>query len=244
MICYYRSVIGFENYAQKVNNMNNMDEIDSLTRLTRKREFDDGLVDILYGVFSLVMGLVGWFLFSLVGIRWLGTALFQQRAITIIALLALTLAFVLTMRGSRHLIERIRRSYLWKESGYVEPLKWQVRRSVTLIAGFASIALILVAVWLMARGLLSEEEVLIALAASASVGTAIVYLGMGIDLRLRRHVGVGIAGLILSAIVLTQTTSFSESWLLVGVGWMAVLSVSGLWAFRQSVLNLAESPSE
>ena len=103
---------------------------------------------------------------------------------------------------------------------------------------------IIVAVLLMRAGSLSEEAVLRALAASVSLGTAVVYLGMGIDLQIRRYVGVGIAGLILAAIILSQSATFSEAWLLVGVGWMAILTVSGLWAFRQSVLTLAESPSD
>ncbi len=224
--------------------MNNIDEIDNLTRQTRKREFDDGLVDILYGLVFLVLGLGGWFLFSAVGLRWFAVALVQRREITIIALLALLPAFWLAIYGSRRLIDWIRRSYLWTETGYVEPLKWQVRTSVTLAAGFASIALIILAIWLMVTGSLSEEAVLRTLAASASLGTAIVYLGTGIDLRLRRYEAVGIAGLILSVAVLSQPASFSQSWLLFGVGWMAILTVSGLWALRQSVLSMAESPSE
>jgi hypothetical protein len=233
-----------ENQAKKAKIMNNMDEIDNLTRLTRKREFDDGLVDILYGGVFLAMGLAGWFLFSEFGLRWFATALVQRREITIVALLALVAALVLAILGSRRLIERIRRSYLWKEKGYVESLRWQVKTSVSAVAVLASIALIIAAVWLMARGSLSEDVVLTALVAAVSVGSAIVYLGMGIDLRIRRYVGVGIAGLILSALVLGQMTSFSESWLLVGVGWMIILAVSGMWALRQSVLSLAESPSE
>jgi len=224
--------------------MNNMDEIDNLTRLTRKREFDDGLVDILYGGVFLAIGLANWFLFSEFGLRWFATALVQRREITIVALIALVAALVLAIFGSRRLIGRIRRSYLWKERGYVEPLRWQVKTSVSTAAVLASIALIIAAFWLMSRGSLSEEEVLSALVAAVSVGTAIVYLGIGIDLRIRRYVCVGIAGLILSALVLGQMTSFSESWLLVGVGWMIILTVSGLWALRQSVLSLAESPSE
>ena len=46
-------------------------------------------------------------------------------------------------------------------------------------------------------------------------------LGTGIDLRLRRYEEVGIAGLILAVTVLSQPASFSQSWLLVRVGWMA-----------------------
>jgi hypothetical protein len=228
---------------EKVKIMDNFREIDNLTRLTRKREFDDGLVDILYGGVFLVWGLASWFLFSAVGFRWFVIALTRQREITIIALLALAPAFILVIYGLRRLIERIRRSYLWKDSGYVEPLRWQVKKSVSITAGFMSIALILVAVWLMANGVLSEEGALRALAASASLGTSVVYLGMGIDLRIRRYVVVGIAGVILTGFVMSQWVSFAGSWLLVGVGWLAILVVSGLWALRQSMLSLAESPS-
>ncbi len=224
--------------------MNNIEEFDNLTRLTRKREFDDGLVDILYGFVFLILGLGGWFLFSTVGLEWFATALVQQREITLIALIILTAVLILVIHGMRRLIQRIRHSYLWKDSGYVEPLRWQVKRSITVIAVFLSIALIIVSVWLMMVGSLSEETVLRALVASVSLGTAIVYLGMGIDLRIRRYVGVGITGLILSVIILGQSATFSEAWLLVGVGWMAILTVSGLWAFRQSMLTLAESPSD
>jgi len=224
--------------------MNNLNQLDELTRATRKREFDDGLVDILYGLVFLVFGLGGWLLFSTEGLAWFATALIQQREIVIIALVALVPVLLLAIYGTRRFIERIRRSYLWKDSGYVEPLGWQVKRSVMIAAVLASIALIIAAFWLMATGSLSEEAVLRALAASACLGTAVVYLGMGIDLRISRYVGVGIAGLILSVMVLTLSASFSESWLVVGIGWMAILTASGLWAFRQSVLSLAESPSE
>lgn len=224
--------------------MNSFDEIDNLTRMTLRREFDDGLMDILNSVVIFVLGLAAWLLFSAVGLRWVVTALIQQREITIIALLALTAALVLAIHGSRRLIRRIRRSYLWKESGYVWPLKYPVRKSVSIVAGFVTIALIVVAAWLMTIGSVSEEVVLRTLVAAASLGTAVQYLGMGIDLRIGRYAAVGIAGLTLSAIVLIQSISFSESWLLFGVGWMAVLAVSGLWALRQSILSLAESPSE
>jgi hypothetical protein len=224
--------------------MNDIREIDNLTRLTRKREFDDGLVDILYGGVFLVWGLASWFLYSTVGLRWLVTALTQQREITIIAMLALAPVFLLVIYGMRRLIEWIRRRYLWKDSGYVEALKWQVSRSITIIATCLSIALILGATWQMARGALSEEGALGALVASANLGTAVVYLGMGIDLRIRRYLVVGIAGLILTVILLSQMVSFAVSWLLLGVGWMIILTVSGLWALLQSIRSLAESAGD
>lgn len=224
--------------------MSNLKDIDDLTRMTRKREFDDGLVDILYGLVFLVLGLGGWFLFSSAGLTWFATAVIQQREIMIVALIALVAALVLGIVGLRRLIARIRRFYLWKEDGYVEPLRWQVKRSISIVAVFVSIVMIIAGVWLMANGFLSEEAVLLVLVASVSVGTAIIYLGMGLDLRVRRYIGVGIAGLILSGIVIARSGSFSESWLLVGIGWMIILTVSGLWALRQSLPALAESPSE
>jgi hypothetical protein len=224
--------------------VDNLVEIDSLTRATRRREFDDGLVDILYGIVFLVLGLGNWFLFSTTGLTWFATALVQQREIMIIALVALVPALLLAVLGLRRLIARIRRAYLWKDDGYVEPLQWQVRRSVTILAVLVSVAMIIAAVWLMAAGSLDEAGVLRVLAASVSVGTAIIYLGMGIDLQIRRYIGVGIVGLIPSGIVLARAGSFSESWLLIGIGWMIILTLSGLWALRQSVLTLAGSPSE
>jgi hypothetical protein len=224
--------------------MNNIDEIDNLTRLTRRREFDDGLVDLLYGAVFLILSLANWFIFSADGLRWYVNAVAQQREITIIALLALVPAFLLVIYGMRRIVSRIRSSYLWKESGMVKPLRWQVSRSVVIAAASMVIVPIIAAAWLMARGVLTEEQTLRALPASTVLGTAVLYFGMSIELRIRRYGLVGVAGLILSAIVLVQAASLSDAWLLIGVGWMVIMAVSGLWALRQSVLKLAESPSE
>lgn len=61
---------------------------------------------------------------------------------------------------------------------------------------------------------------------------------------MRRYMLAGLGGLVLAAIVLVQTSSFSAAWLAVGVGWMAIMGASGLWALRRSVLSLAESPGD
>lgn len=224
--------------------MNSLEHIDKLTRQTRRREFDDGLMDILNGGVFLLLGIANWFVFSAAGMSWLATAFIKRQEIAILALLAVVPALLLAIYGLRRLIARIRRAYLWKESGYVESLRWQVSKWINIIAVLGSVTLIAVAVRLMIGGSITEEQVLRAVATSVSLGTAIVYLGMGIDLRIRRYVVVGLAGLVLSAIVLAQAVSFSESWLMVGIGWMAILTVAGLWALRHSVLSLVDSSSD
>jgi hypothetical protein len=219
--------------------MSTIEEIDSLTRRTRSREFDDGLMDLVYGMVFLILSLANWFIFSTSGLEWLATALIQQREISLVALLGLLAAFLLAIHGMRQLVWRIRRSYLWKDSGMVKPLLWQVSRPVVFGAVAVVIALIVGATWLMASGVLTEEQALRALPASIALGTAVTYLGMGIDLRIRRYSLVGAAGLGLAAIVLIQSSSFSAAWLTAGVGLMAIMSSSGLWALRQSVLRLS-----
>jgi hypothetical protein len=221
--------------------MNHIDEIDNLTRLTRKREFDDGFVDLIYAGVFLVIGLANWFIFSTVGLNWFINALVRQREITIIGLLTLVPLLVLAIFGLRRLVERIRQATIWKDSGTVKPLRWQVRRSISAASVLIPIGLIIAGTWLMARGVLSEEEALRVLAASVGSGIGIVYLGMGIDLRLSRYIAAGIAGLILSAVVVVQPVAFSMSWLMIGLGWMTILGASGLWALRQSLSKATES---
>lgn len=224
--------------------MNRIREIDALTRQTRRREFDDGLMDLVYGVVVLALCAANWLIFSSFGMRWLATALIREREITTIGLLALVAVFVLAIFGLRRLVSRIRRAYFWRDSGVVEPLRWQVSRPAAISGVVAAVALIVLGTWLMSRGLWTEEQALRTLPASVALGTALLYLGMGIELRVQRYALVGVAGVVLAALTLSQNRSFSSAWLAVGIGWMAIMGVSGLWALRRSVLRLAASPGD
>lgn len=212
--------------------MDRMAEIDRLIRQTRKREFEDGLIDLIYGPVFLLIGVAGWFTFSPAGLRWLATALIRWRGITTVALLAVPAAVVLLVLGLRALVERVRITSLWRGRGFVRTLRWQVRTSVTVVAVALSLALIGSSFGMMAAGLIDQEAVLRAVVAAVSVGTAVIYLGTGLDLEVPRYVGVGAAGLALAALVLVRSATFASSWLINGIGWMLILVVSGLIGLR------------
>ncbi len=212
--------------------MKNLTEIDELTKSTRRYEFHDGLVDITYGVFFLALGLLCWFIFSTVGLKWYVTALVKNREITILGLVLVFSSLFLLIFGSRRIVERIRQSADWGLKGFVKPLQWQVRWPIQITAVVVSIAIIVTAFWLMLRGHLLQEEVLRFLVFSTGIGTGITYLGVGIDLKFPRYVYVGISGILASTIILFLKLTFSISWLYFGISWMIILVISGIYAIN------------
>jgi hypothetical protein len=224
--------------------MNRIVNLDELTRSTRRREFEDGLADLVNAGVFLVIGLLGWLSFSPAIMRWYIEALIQNREITIIGSFTLVPLLVLLMFGARRVIDRVRRAMIWKDSGFVKSLRWQVDWRVTLLACAVSVIMIIGAAWLMSKGLLTQEHVLRVLVSSGGVATGITFFGMGRELKLRRYVWVGIAGGAISAVIMLLPTAFSVSWLLLGVIWMGILSFSGLCTLRRSLLSLEEQSSD
>jgi hypothetical protein len=220
-----------------------IEQIDGLTRQTRKREFDDGLVDILFAIGFLVFGVGEGYFFSEAGLIRLATALVQQREITLLLLLAIIPAVLLAIFGVRRLMMRIRHSLLWKGLGYVEPLKWQVSTPINVAAAICSLGLIGLAVAFQAGGSFGEELILRSLPAATSLGTAVVYFGMGMDLTLKRYQVAGLAGLLLSVCVLGLPVSFSTAWMIFGWGWFFLLASSGIWGLV-TFLSSRELPAD
>ena len=59
--------------------MENVTDFDRLTKATRRREFDDGLMDYVFGGTFLLIGILGWFFFSSFGLRWFIGSLLKSR---------------------------------------------------------------------------------------------------------------------------------------------------------------------
>ena len=224
--------------------MNHITEFDNLTKATRRREFEDGLMDYVFGGTFLIIGLLGWFFFSSFGLRWFIASLLQNREITIIVLVTIFLLLILLIFGVRRAIEHIRRQTLWKNRGFVKSLRWQVSWQINALAGAMAIAMIVIAVWLYSNGYVIQEIVLRTLVSSGGVATGIVFFGMGKALDLQRYKWAGIVGGMLSALIILIPISFSISWLVLGTVWMIVLAFSGSWALRKSILALREQDSE
>jgi hypothetical protein len=224
--------------------MKNFMYLDNLTRITRRREFEDGLFDFVLAVTFLMIGIAGWIFFSPWAIQWYVKFLILNREVTIIALLTLSAFFILLIFLARRFVEYIRRTYLWRESGYVKSLRWQVKTSINLIAGTVTILMIVFAFWLMLRGLISSEDVLRVLVSSVGVSTGIVFLGVGFDLQLRRYISVGLIGMMTSISLLFIPVTFSMSWLIFGLIWVTILSISGLVALRVALITKEERGNE
>jgi MFS family permease len=224
--------------------MENVSDFDQLTKATRRREFDDGLMDYVFGGTFLLIGIIGWFFFSSFGLRWFVGSLLQNREITIIALIAIFALFILLIMGARRVIENIRRQTLWKNQGFVKSLRWQVSWQTNAAAVIVFVAMIVVAVWLMSQGYVNQEFVLRTLVSSSGIATGIVFFGMGKELDLQRYRWIGAVGGILSTVMIFVPISFSIAWLVLGIIWMVVLTVSGSWALRKSILELREQDSE
>ena len=224
--------------------MNHVIKFDDLTKATRKREYDDGLMDYIFGGAFLLLCLLNWYIFSSFGLKWYATRLIQNREITIIASITLIPLLLLSIYGARKMVGRIRQKTLWKNQGFVKPLRWQVSRHISLMAGAVLIAMIIIAAWLMMNGSTSQATTLRTLVSSMGVSTGMVFYGMGKELDLRRYQWIGTAGGMLSLLIIFTPLSFSGSWLMLGVAWMVVFGVSGSWALRKSILAIREQDSE
>ena len=214
--------------------MNTISDLDHMTLNTRRREFDDGYVDFVVAGMVLLLTLLNWLIFSFTGIRWLVMALQWNRELTIIGLLALLPLFYLLIVGARKLVDRIRYRSLWKNSGSVKPLHWQVHWSTSLAAGLVFIVLIAMALFLMSRGTIDSGVVLRVLVSATGVATGVSYFGLGNEIKLSRYRWVGLAGMLLSIALMFVPLSFPVSWLVLGLVWGFVLAASGAWGLWKS----------
>jgi hypothetical protein len=170
------------------------------------------------------------------GATWLVKAVLHDKTLTAIGLIGFFGLYIFVLFGSERLIEHIRRSSLWKESGFVKPLRWGFNKWIMIGVVAIMLAIIIGTVWLMALGRLSQDVALRSIPASACIGMGVQFFGMGHSLKIRRFFAVGAAGSLLGIAIFFYPFSFGQSWLCFGLGWGVILLVSGAWA-----LNLALS---
>lgn len=214
--------------------MDNLVDLDSLTRRTRRREFEDGLLDFTVAASLLVFSLGVWFFTSTTGLTWFATALVKQREFTLIALIGLAALVILVPAGGRRLVERWRLENQAASHGFVKSLPWQISPKTNLLAGALGVAIILAAFGLWIAGLIKAENALRTLAAASGMATGLVYLRMGVELEIPRYRWSGLIGGLLSAGLPFLPVDFSQSWLIFGLVWAAILSISGLHGWKEA----------
>jgi hypothetical protein len=171
---------------------------------------------------------------------WFARVLVQYRELAVIGLLGLAALFILIIFGARKVVDHIRMAVIWRDHGFVKSLKWQVNWQTNLLAVGVAMIMIIAAYWMMIRGVIDPDAVLRTLVSAVGVATGIVYLGVGNELKLLRYKWVGVAGGALSATIIMLPVTFHVSWLLVGIVWIIVLWLSGLWALWKTTLALRE----
>ena len=213
--------------------MNHPIDLDGLTKATRRREFDDGLMDYAIGGFLLVYCLLDWFIFSPAGLEWYARAIINYRTITIIGLIGLVVLSIIGTISVRKIIEHVRKTIIWKDSGYVKPLHMQTSWPVILISVVVMLGMVLFASWLRAVGTIDLDSVLRALVSSTGIATGVTYIGISISLGRTRYLYVGLIGGMISLLILFLQISFANAWLILGIAWTVILGTSGTIALKK-----------
>jgi hypothetical protein len=159
-------------------------------------------------------------------------AVIYDKNLATVGLIGSLALIILIAFGSERIIERIRRSSLWKESGFVKPLRYGFNKWMALGATTVVLAVIIGSVWLMAMGKITQEIALRSIPAASSLGTGILFFSMGQSLKIQRYQVVGIFGSLLAVFLYLYPLSFALTWLLLGIGWALILLTSGTWALR------------
>jgi hypothetical protein len=219
--------------------MDNKFDIDGLTRETKRREYEDGLRDFQLGAIFLLVGLANWFIFTPAGLDLFARTVLRLGDLLLPAFLGFVGLFFLGLFGSERIMAQIRRATFWKESGFVKPLRSGVIKiGATVLAAVVLLGIIIGSVWLMARGILSQEAALRSIPASVGLGTAIIFTSLGLTLQMRRYILVGVSGAILSGIILLADITFATSYLWAGIGWAVIFAASGIWALNWAIRDL------
>ena len=213
-------------------------DLDKLTHQTQQREYLDGLRDLHLGMVILILSLLNWFVLSPAGATLLVKTVRYNKDLSIVGMIGLLGLFILIIFGTERVMERIRRATLWKESGFVKPLRYGFNKWMVLAATVIMLAMIVGSTWLMATGKLPQETALRSIPAAASLGTGVFFFGMGRSLKLQRYKLVGVAGVLLSIFLYFYPLSFALTWFYLGIGWALILLASGIWALRLALLEL------
>ena len=208
-------------------------DLDEFTKATRRREFDDGLMDYAIGGLFLVYCLLDWFIFSPAGLEWYVRAIINYRTITIIGLICLEVLLIIGMVSVRKIIEHVRKTIIWKDSGYVKPLHMQTSWPVILLSVVVTLGMVLFASWLRAVGTIDLDSVFRTLVSSTGIATGLTYIGISLSLGRNRYLIVGLIGGMISLLIIFLQISFANAWLILGIAWTVILGTSGTIALRQ-----------
>jgi len=220
--------------------------IETLISETRQYEFVDGLRDLQMAAIMAFFGAFAWFSLTLTGMRLFVRLIlylkdtFGSWATRLISLSVYFLLLVAISVGSLWLMRTVRRKWLWRESGWVKPLRMQVPRKVNILAAAIFLSGIAVSISLLIAGKVDESFVLRMLGAATGWGFGYTLIGMGREIGLIRYIWLGAVGGIASTILLFLPLTFGQTAILLNGAWALALGITGAIALRGSLTAIRQ----
>ena len=219
--------------------MTTQPDIDALIRKTRQYEFADGLRDLQMATIMAFMGAFAWFSLTLAGMQWYIRLILNLKEIFgnwtpwINGLVYLLILFAV-LGGSLWIMRVLRRKWLWRESGWVKPLRWQVTRRITVLSAVIILGGIVLGLMLLSAGKVDKSFVLRMLWTATGWGFGYTLIGMGREIGLIRYVWLGAVGGLASTAVLFLPLTFGQTAIVLYGVWTLALGISGAIVLRRA----------
>jgi len=219
--------------------MTTQPDIDALIRKTRQYEFVDGLRDLQMAAIMAIMGAFAWFSLTLARMHWYVRLIlylkdtFGSWARWINGLVYLLILFAV-LGGSLWIMRVLRRKWLWRESGWVKPVRWQVPRRITVLSAVIMLGGIVLGLILLSAGKVDMSFVLRMLWTATGWGFGYTLIGMGREIGLIRYVWLGAFGGLASTAVLFLPLTFGQTAIVIYGAWTLALGISGAIVLRRA----------
>jgi hypothetical protein len=220
--------------------MNKQTDIEGLIRKTRQYEFVDGLRDLQLAAIMAFFVVFAWLVFTQTGVRWYLRLIlffkdtFGNWAPWIDGLLIL-LIIISVLGGSLWLMRTMRRKWLWRESGWVKPLPWQVPRKVSILSVVIVLTGIGLAIALFVADMVEASFILRMLWVATGWALGFTLIGVGREIGLKRYIWLGSVGGIASTVLLFVPLTFGQVAIVLYGAWALVLGISGAITLRRAL---------
>ena len=217
--------------------------LEDLIRKTKRYEFVDGLRDLQLAALMAFFGVFAWLSLSLIGMRWYAqlilnlVEIFGRWGALISGLLYILILLILVV-GTLWAMRFLRRRWLWRESGWVKPLPWQVPRKITILSAVIFLGGLGFALGLLATGRVDDSFVLRMFWAATGWAFGFTLVGVGREIKLKRYLWLGSVGGVASTVVLFLPLDFGQTAIVLYGAWALALGISGMIALRRALTKI------
>lgn len=213
-------------------------DVNKLIRKTREYEFSDGLRDLQMAVLIGICGMGVWLTFEPTWIAFVGNMMrVFGRWAAWINMLPVILAPVAGW-GMLRLMDYLRQRWLWRESGIVKSSRWIVPRQVSVLSVVILLGGLALSLGLRYVGRADDSFFLRMLWAATGWAFGYTLIGVGRFIGLSRYVWLGVAGGLMSTVMLFLPITFGQTSLVFGLSWCLLLAISGMVTLRRAMFTV------